>query len=85
MVEEGTWAWLEIKDSGLFAQPLPENVVASAFANRDLYLVLANYGRTPVEVVTTDAYVPVSDPVASRQTHWKLAARSLHILRAVFQ
>ena len=81
MVEEGTWAWLAIKDSGLFAQPLPENVVASAFANRDLYLVLANYGRAPVEVVTSDAYVPVSDPGAGRQTRWNLEGRSLHILK----
>ena len=81
MVEEGTWAWLEIKDSDLFVQSVPENVVASAFANGELYLVLANYGRTPVEVVTSDAYVPVSDSGASRQTRWNLEGRSLHILR----
>ena len=47
LVEEGTWAWLEIGESSLFARPLPKDVVASAFANRELYLVLANYGQDP--------------------------------------
>ncbi len=42
----GTWAWLEIGQSDLFSEPLPRNVVASAFANRELHLVLANYGAT---------------------------------------
>ena len=47
LVEEGTWAWLEIGESSLFAQPLPDQVVASAFVNREAYLVLANYGQPP--------------------------------------
>ena len=45
LVEEGTWARLEISESSLFQRPLPQSVVASAFANRELYLVLANYGH----------------------------------------
>ena len=47
LVEEGTWAWLEIRDSSLFTRPLPAHVVASAFVNRESYLVLANYGHVP--------------------------------------
>ena len=64
MTEEGTWAWLEISDSDLFVGSLPEGVVASAFANREMYLVLANYSRAPVEIQTSDAYVPVADASA---------------------
>ena len=81
MVEEGTWAWLEIGDSDLFAQPLPENIVASAFANRESYVVLANYGRVAVEVATADAYVPVTEPAAVPRKSWGLKERSLQILR----
>ena len=55
-MEEGTWAWLEVRDSNLFAQPLPRDVVASVFANRNLYLVLANYGRRPVTIVCNTQY-----------------------------
>jgi hypothetical protein len=80
MVEEGTWAWLEIGDSDLFVAPLPENVCASAFANRRLYLVLANYGQTPVEIQTSSRYVPVADPAAKPANRWPLARRSLVIL-----
>ena len=80
LVEEGTWAWLEISESGLFQRPLPQNVVASAFANRELYLVLANYGHQPVEIETADAYsLAVGTPAVRRQ--WNLRARSLYILK----
>ncbi|MCX6899033.1 MAG: hypothetical protein NT105_10050 [Verrucomicrobia bacterium] len=80
MVEEGTWAWLEIGDSDLFAQPPPKDVVASAFANREFHLVLANYGQSAIEVATHDAYVPVAEAGAARK-QWTLPARSLRILR----
>lgn len=83
MVEEGTWAWLEIADSDFFAQPLPKDVVASAFANREFHLVLANYGRAPVEIATSAAYVPVTEPQAAAGKLWKLEARALRILRRV--
>lgn len=83
MVEEGTWAWLEIGDSDLFAQPLPKDVVASAFANREFHLVLANYGRVPVEIKTTASYIPVAEPSPAAARLWKLDARSLRILRRV--
>ncbi len=81
LVEDGTWAWLEIGDSDLFAGPLPKETVASAFANRELYLVVANYGRKPAEIATADAYVPVDNPTAGEAKQWALAPRSLKILR----
>ncbi len=81
LVEEGTWAWLEIGDSSLFAGPLPQGVVASAFANRALYLVLANYGQTPADVETADQYVSVAQASAVPATRWSLAPRSLQVLR----
>lgn len=81
LVEEGTWAWLEIGESTLFAGPLPRDVIASAFANRELYLVLANYGRTPAEVATADPFVATDNPSAAPSTAWTLPPRSLQILR----
>ncbi len=81
MVEEGTWAYLDIGDSDLFARPLPKDVVASAFANRDMYLVLANYGRVPAEIMTSGGYVSAADPKAAPKQRWELPGRSLHLLR----
>jgi len=81
LVEEGTWAWLEVSDSNLFAEPLPQNTVASTFANLQTYLVLCNYGKETVGVATRDAYVPTSDPSAAPQKNWRLGGRSLEILR----
>jgi hypothetical protein len=81
LVEDGTWAWLEIGQSSLFGGPLPKGVVASAFANRELYLVLVNYGQTPQEITTGDAYVSVAEPAAPVSKRWPLAKRSLLILR----
>ena len=83
LVEEGTWAWLEVADSDLWTGPLPTDVVASVFANRQFYLVLANYGTTPAELHTADAYVPVGEPQAQPKKDWKLAARSLELLQRV--
>jgi len=81
MVEEGTWAWLELGESSLLAATLPENVVASAFANRELYLVLANYNNTPAEVTISDAYARVERPSEPGRKAWTLPGRSLRILR----
>jgi hypothetical protein len=81
MVEEGTWAWLEIREGNLLTGTVPEKVCVSAFANRELYLVLANYGETPVELATSAAYVPVADPGASPTKRWNIPRRSLQILR----
>jgi len=81
MVEEGTWAWLEVSDSNLFAQPLPREVVASVYANRHLYLVLANYGHRPATVQSNAPYVALAPQAAGPATHWDLPARSLVILQ----
>jgi len=83
LVEEGTWAWLEISDSTLFPAPLPAEVVASLFANRDLHLVLANFQRAPVSITTTDIYRSVLDPAAPASREWTLPARSLQILHHI--
>jgi hypothetical protein len=81
MVEEGTWAWLEIADTGFVHERLPSDVVASAFANREMYLVLANYGNKEVTVSTTDNYTNLLEPDTQARNSWKFGPRSLHILK----
>ena len=81
LVEEGTWAYLEISDSELFPRSLPTDVVASVFANLDTYLVLANYGQKEIIVDTMHAYVPATEPSTVPRKAWTLAGRSLDILR----
>ncbi len=81
LVEEGTWAWLEIGESSLFAEKPPGDFVASVFANRELHLVLANYGQQPVEIATTDSYQSTDALTSPPGKHWRLAPRSLMILR----
>lgn len=81
LVEEGTWAFLEIGDSDLFAKPLPEDCVASAFANRDLFVVLANYGQSPQQIETAETYLPTDTPSAAPAKHWQLPKRSLRIIK----
>lgn len=81
LTEDGTWAFLEIADSDLFAKPLPNDCVASAFANRQLYLVLANYSQSPQQIETSDAYVPLDNSAAAPAKQWQLPKRSLRILR----
>jgi hypothetical protein len=82
MVEAGSWAWIEIRDSKLFRRPLPQNVVASVFVNREIYLVLANYGRNPLKLETAEAYVSCEVPSAKAGTNWQLEARSLLVLKS---
>jgi predicted anti-sigma-YlaC factor YlaD len=81
LTEDGNWAYLEIADSDLLAAPLPSGCVASAFANRDLYLVLANYGQSQQQIETSDAYVPADDAKAAPVKRWRLPRRSLRIVR----
>ncbi len=81
LVEDGTRAWLEIWDSDLFAQPLPAGVVASAFANRETYLVLANYGRSEARVTTTNTFVVAEEGAGRPERQWTLKPESLQILR----
>jgi hypothetical protein len=83
MVEEGTWAYLDIHESSLFAHEPSKDVVATALANRSLWLVLANFGRTTTEVSTRDGWVADEGPAAKPNSVWKLEPRSLTILRRV--
>ena len=82
MVEEGSWAWIEINDTSLLQAPVPKDVVVSAFANRQIHLVLANYGANPVTIETTQGFAAADDPHArTEKSSWELGARSLLILR----
>jgi hypothetical protein len=81
MVEPGTWAYIELGDSDFFSRPLPKGVVASAFANRDLYLVLANYSEPPATIETVAGYTACGQPPTLPATSWQLASRSLTILK----
>ncbi len=81
LVEEGTWAYLQIGDSDLFAKPLPKDCVASVFANRELYVVLANYGQETQRIETAETYVPTDSPSAAPSKDWTLPKRSLRIVK----
>ncbi len=81
MVQEGAWAWLQVTETQLVRAPLPHDVVASVFANHDIYLVLANYGTTRATVDTAHSYISLRSQEAIAATHWELEPRSLHILK----
>ncbi len=81
LVDEGTRTYLGIAESDLFAAPLPAGVVASAFANRDLHVVLANYNRSAVECPTREDYLNAAEASSAPAKVWKLAPRSLIVLR----
>jgi hypothetical protein len=81
MVRPGTWAYIELGDCDLFARPLPKGVVASAFANSDLYLVLANYAQTPASIETAARYTAMGQSPVSPANLWQLEGRSLLILK----
>jgi len=81
MVEEGTWAWLEVKDSTILRSRLSSDVVASVFANRELYLVLGNYGEQRVVVETSERFIDTGEGMQSARARWELPRRSLKILK----
>lgn len=81
MVEPGTWAYLELVDSDFFKQRLPKDVVASAFANRELFLVLANYGTKEAAVATTHTCIMQNSADAQPGASWILPPRSMLILK----
>lgn len=81
LVEPGTRAWLEIGDCDLFARPLPSGVVASAFANRETYLVVANHGGNIAEIATREGFVLPEDETAAPRKQWSIAPGALEILR----
>lgn len=81
MVEEGTRAYIDIADSDLTLRPVPRGIVITAFANRELYVVLANLGRSASEVALADAYQPLNGKAAAPGRVWSLASRSILILQ----
>ncbi|MBS1801224.1 MAG: hypothetical protein JSS95_15535 [Acidobacteria bacterium] len=81
LVQEGTWAYIDIGDSDLFVKPLQPNVVASTFVNLETYLVLANYGTEEATIETADTYFSAYDSTSAPSKVWKLKGRSLVILR----
>ncbi len=81
MVERGTRVYLEITDSDLFAEPLPDQVVASVFANRAMYLALANFSHAEARVKTRSPYVLCSASDSRSASDWRVGPRSLIILR----
>jgi hypothetical protein len=81
LVQEGTWAYIEISDSDLFAGALPANTVASVFTNLETYLVIANYDTQDVTVHTAQPYVVAGDRSGEQKKDWTIQARSLRILR----
>lgn len=81
LVEEGTYAYLEVTDSDLFREPPPQGVVASIFANRNVYLVLANYGDTSVNVTTHGKYTSLASMENTPQKDWSLKPRTLAVLQ----
>ncbi len=83
IVEEGTWVWLEINETTLFEIPKPEDIVASVFANREIYLVLANYGKLEQTIKTKENFVSTDDSSGKPKQVFSLPPRSLFILKKV--
>jgi hypothetical protein len=81
MVVEGTRAYIQITDAALFRSRLPGDVVASAFAGSEIYLVLANFGYQPAMVELTEAYRRADAEGHHEGSAWSLPARSLVILK----
>ena len=82
MVEDGTWAWLEVNKTSLIRSPLPDDLVASVFANRRLYLVLANYGVKTATLETANNFASAETQSKRVGTGWELPPRSLLILKS---
>lgn len=70
---------MEIKETHLVRGSLPNDVVASVFANRRLYLVLANYGEKDVAVETAQGFAATQEQEERVGTKWELGPRSLLI------
>jgi len=81
MVEPGTSAFIEVTDSDLFAGTLPLKLTASVFANRNLYLALANYSSQDATVETKDVYRSLTDEAAAPGKSWRIKARSLIVVK----
>jgi len=58
-------------------------MVASLYVNREVYMVLANYNHKPVEVVTADNYISVTNQNQPIQNSFNIGGRTLEILKMV--
>lgn len=85
MVEPGTHAFLVVAHSDLFPEPLPEALRISVFANRELYLAMANYSTREAVVTTTDRYTACSRDESGPSRTWRLKPRSLLVVKRVGQ
>jgi hypothetical protein len=83
LVQEGSWAYLEISDSNLFRGSLPTDTVASLFTNLQRYLVLANYAKSEVTIETTNDWTELENARAGSKRRWTLPSRSLIMLQKV--
>jgi hypothetical protein len=81
MVEPGTSAFLEVTDSDLFNGPLPPQLTASVFANRDLYVALSNYSTRSVTIETKNTYRSCTDETAPPGRTWPIPPRSLRVIK----
>ena len=81
MVSENTWCWVEIQKSRLFKEDLPEGITASLFVNEQSYLVLANYGASPVTVATSWRWRDRESGIEGME--WILPPRKLKLLEKV--
>ena len=83
MTEPGTHAFLEVTQTDLVAEPLPDDVRMSVFANRELYLVLANYSTRESLVTTADPCTACSRDEPGPNRTWRLQPRSLVVVKRV--
>lgn len=81
MVKEGTKVWIDIDKSGLFRRDLAEGVTASLFVNDEVYLVLANYGKSPAEVAS--AWNWLERETGKRGEVWVLPPRKILFLQRI--
>jgi hypothetical protein len=61
--------------------PSPRQCGGVCFANRAIYVVLANYGQVDVSLETTESYVSLNHPSISATARWSLEPRSLLMLK----
>jgi hypothetical protein len=52
MVRPGTRTWIDIRECTFLRHESPDSLVASLFVNEEMYLVLANYGGSPIQVAS---------------------------------
>lgn len=81
LVQEGSWAYIDIRGSELFKAALPSELVASVFTNLETHLVIANYGKAEVTIETNKSYRVAHEADSSPGKVWKLKERSFLILR----